>query len=57
MTSWKAQIGQGEYCLQFQTTDYEKYKAVEKVAQKMIDEANKEIDKERASKMRTLGHL
>ena len=57
MTSWKAQICKGKYCLQFETTDYEKYKAVEKVAQKMIDEANKEIDKERASKMRTLGHL
>lgn len=57
MTSWKSQTGQGKYCLQFETTDYEKYKAVEKVAQKMIDKADKEKDKERASKMRTLGHL
>lgn len=57
MTSWKSQIGQGKYCLQFETTDYKKYKAVEKVAQKMIDKADKEKDKERASKMRVLGHL
>ena len=57
MTSWKSQIGQGKYCLQFETNDYDKYKAVEQIAQKMIDKADKEKDKERASKMRTLGHL
>ena len=57
MTSWKSQIGQGKYCLQFETTDYDKYKAVEKVAQQMIDKADRERDKERASMMRTLGHL
>ena len=57
MTSWKSQIGKGKYCLQFETTDYEKYKAIEKVAQKMVDKAAKERTKERASQMRTLGHL
>lgn len=57
MTSWKAQIEQGKYCLQFETNDYKKYKIVEEVAQKMIDKADKERDKERASKMRALGHL
>ena len=57
MTSWKSQIGQGKYCLQFETNDYAKYKAVEKAAQKQIDKADKERDKERASQMRTMGHL
>lgn len=42
MTSWKSQVGGGKYCLQFETTDYEKYKAIEKVAQKMIDKSRKE---------------
>lgn len=56
-TSWKSQIGDGKYCLQFETTDYEKYKVVEKAAQKMIDKADKEKTKERACQMRTLGHL
>lgn len=57
MTSWKSQIGQGEYRLQFETNDYKKYKAVEKIAQKMIDKADKERTQEMASRMRTLGHL
>lgn len=46
-TSWNAQIGGGKYCLRFETTDYEKYREVEKTAQRMIDEANKEIEKQR----------
>ena len=57
MTSWKSQIEQGKYYLQFETNDYKKYKEVEKVAQKMIDKADKERDKERALKMSVLGHL
>lgn len=57
MTSWTSQILQGKFCLQFETNDYKKYKAVEKAAQKMIDKADKEKDKERASQMRVLGHL
>lgn len=57
MTSWKAQIQQGKYCLQFETNDYEKYKVVEKAAQEMIDKSDKERTKERASQMRILGHL
>ena len=57
MTSWKSQIEQGKYCLQFETNDYKKYKEVEKAAQKMIDKAEKERDKGRASRMRTMGHL
>ena len=59
MTSWKADLEckNGKYTLTFETDDYKKYKEVEKVAQKMIDRANKELDKERASKMSVLGHL
>lgn len=57
MTSWKSQIGQGKYCLQFETNDYKKYKEVEKVAQRMIDKADKERTKERAMQMSTLGRL
>lgn len=36
-TSWKAQIGGGEYCLQFETDDKELYRIVEKAAQKAMD--------------------
>ena len=56
-TSWKAQIGNGNYSLQFETSDYAKYKEVEKIAQKMIDKADKERTKEMASRMSTCGHL
>ena len=37
MTSWKSQIGQGKYSLQFETEDKEKYKIVEKAAQMAVD--------------------
>ena len=59
MTSWNADLApkKGEYTLTFQTNDYKKYKEVEKVAQKMVDKATKERDKERASRMSVLGHL
>lgn len=56
-TSWNAQIGGGKYCLQFETTDYEKYREVEKTAQRMIDEANKEIEKQRGKMFSSIGHL
>lgn len=44
MTSWKSQIQikKGVYTLQFETTDFEKYKAMEKAAIKMMDKAEKE---------------
>ena len=59
MTSWRADLEckNGKYTLIFETNDYKKYKAVEKVAQKMVDKATKERDKERASTMSVLGHL
>lgn len=36
-TSWKSQQGNGEYSLQFETDDKEKYKLVEKAAQMAVD--------------------
>ncbi|MBQ8002429.1 MAG: hypothetical protein IJ297_03190 [Clostridia bacterium] len=36
-TSWKSQQGKGEYSLQFETDDKEKYKLVEKAAQMAVD--------------------
>ena len=36
-TSWKSQQGDGKYALQFETDDKEKYKTVEKAAQRAID--------------------
>lgn len=59
MTCWRADLEgkNGKYTLIFETNDYKKYKAVEKVAQKMVDKATKERDKERASRMSVLGHL
>ena len=56
-TSWKAQICNGNYSLQFETSDYAKYKEVEKMAQKMVDKADKERTKEMASMASTCGHV
>lgn len=36
-TSWKSQQGNGEYSLQFETDNKEKYKLVEKAAQMAMD--------------------
>ena len=36
-TSWQSQQGNGQYSLQFETTDKEKYKVIEKTAQMLID--------------------
>lgn len=36
-TSWKSQQSNGEYALQFETDDKEKYKLVEKAAQMAVD--------------------
>ncbi len=36
-TEWKAQIGGGEYRLQFETNNYEYYKIVEKACQRVMD--------------------
>ena len=59
MTQWKADLNmtKGVYTLHFETTDFEKYKAMQKTAQKMMDKAKKEREKARATKMSVLGHL
>lgn len=36
-TSWKSQQGNGEYSLQFETDNKEKYKLVERAAQMAVD--------------------
>ncbi|MGM9551948.1 MAG: hypothetical protein ACI3XA_06785 [Clostridia bacterium] len=36
-TSWKSQQGNGEYSLQFETDNKDKYKLVEKAAQMAVD--------------------
>ena len=58
-TSYNAQIDNenGKYTIQFETGNYEYFKLVEKACQKAIDKRDKAIFKERASTMRTLGHL
>ena len=58
-TSYNAQINnkKGEYTIQFETNCYEYFKLVEKACQKAVDKRDKAVWSERASKMRTLGHL
>ena len=58
-TSYNAQIDNknGKYSIQFETNCYEYFKLVEKACQKAIDKKDKAVLKERASMMRTLGHL
>lgn len=55
-TSYKAQIDneKGKYEIQFETTNYDYYKMVERACQKAIDKA---VLKERCSQMRVFGHL
>lgn len=58
-TSYNAQIDNknGKYSIQFETSNYDYFKFVEKACQKAIDKRDKAVLKERASTMRTLGHL
>lgn len=58
-TSYKAQINnaEGKYSIQFETSNYEYFKLVEKACQKAIDKRDKAVFKERCSKMRVFGHL
>ena len=39
-TEWKSQVAKGDYRIQFETDDYEKYKIVEKACCDMIDIPN-----------------
>lgn len=56
-TEWKSQIGGGKYAIQFETTNYEYYKLVEKACQKAVDMKDKAVLKERKSTASALGHL
>lgn len=58
-TSYNAQIDnkKGKYTLQFETDNHDYFKLVEKACQRAIDKRDKAIWKERASQMRTMGHL
>ena len=58
-TSYNAQIDNknGKYRIQFETSNYEYFKIVEKACQKAIDKKDKAVHKERCSQMRTMGHL
>ena len=58
-TSYKAQIDNKNrtYAIQFETSNYDYFKIVEKACQKAIDKKDKEVLKERCSQARTMGHL
>ena len=44
-TNWKAQIGDGKFCVQFETSNYKLYHIVEKACQKAVTLARKGIPK------------
>lgn len=54
-TSYKAQIDneKGKYEIQFETTNYDYYKMVERACQKVIDRKDKAVLKERCSQMKS----
>jgi hypothetical protein len=58
-TSYNAQMCRKEnkYSIQFETSSYELFKMVEKACQKAVDKNQEAVDKERCSRMRTMGHL
>lgn len=58
-TSYNAQLDNknGKYTIQFETSNYDYFKIVEKACQKAIDKKDKEVYKERCTQMRTMGHL
>ena len=58
-TSYNAQINNkdGRYTIQFETSNYDYFKMVEKACRKAIDKKDKAVLKERCSMMRTMGHL
>lgn len=58
-TSYNARMNlkKGTYCICFETDNKEYFKIVEKACQKAIDKRNKAINKNRALRMQTVGHL
>lgn len=47
MTGFNTQVGDGKYCIQFETDRRDLYKAVEKACRKAIDKSEKEMVGER----------
>ena len=58
-TSYNAQIDNenGKYTIQFETSNYDYFKLVEKACQKAIDMKDKAVLKERCSTASTMGYL
>ena len=58
-TSYNAQLRRAEnkYSIQFETSDYDLFKMVEKACQKAVDKNNAAVQKERAAHMSAMGHL
>lgn len=58
-TSYKVQIDseKGEYEIQFETTNYDYYKMVERACQKAIDIKDKTVLKERYFQSQAVGRL
>lgn len=58
-TSYNAQIDNenGKYTIQFETSNYDYFKLVEKACQKAIDKRDKAIEKERSSMASTIGYV
>lgn len=60
MAAWyNAQLlgSEGRYCIQFESSNYEYFKMVEKACQNAVDKSNEARDKARAQTMSVLGHL
>lgn len=58
-TSYNAQIDNEneKYTIQFETSNYDYFKLVEKACQKAIDKKDKAVLKERCSTASIMGHL
>ena len=58
-TSYNAQIDNenGKYTIQFETSNYEYFKLVEKACQEAIDRRDKALLKARCSTASIMGHL
>ena len=58
-TFYNAQINSkdGTYSIQFETSNRDYFKYVERACQRVLDERDKAVSKERCSRMSTMGHL
>ena len=58
-TNYSAQVDSktGKYTLQFETSNLEFFKIVEKACHTVIDKRDRAVNKERSSQARTVGHI